>query len=112
LEFKPLWLLSINKSKLGKNVYRFFNQRYWFELIYNRSIVKAVLYLGFVTNSVLDRGVFELIGPRGAVISIYKLSNFIASYDSGSIARYGFIMYSGLLFILIIWISFSSISVL
>jgi NADH-ubiquinone oxidoreductase chain 5 len=28
LEFKPLWLLSINKSKLGKNVYRFFNQRY------------------------------------------------------------------------------------
>ena len=112
LEFKPLWLLSINKSKLGKNVYRFFNQRYWFELIYNRSIVKAVLYLGYVTNSILDRGVFELIGPRGAVASIYKLSNFIASYDSGSIARYGFIMYSGLLFILIIWISFSSIPVL
>ena len=112
LEFKPLWLLSINKSKLGKNVYRFFNQRYWFELIYNRSIVKVVLYLGYVTNSILDRGVFELIGPRGAVASIYKLSNFIASYDSGSIARYGFIMYSGLLFILIIWISFSSIPVL
>jgi hypothetical protein len=49
--------------------------------------------------------VFELIGPRGAVSGLYKISNYFASYDSGSIARYGFVMYSGLLFILIIWIS-------
>jgi len=105
LENKPLWLLIISRSKLGQNTYRFFNQRYWFELIYNRSMVKAVLYLGYVTNSILDRGVFELIGPRGAVSGLYKISNYFASYDSGSIARYGFVMYSGLLFILIIWIS-------
>ena len=55
----------------------------------------------------LDRGVLELIGPRGAVASLYKISNFFASFDSGSIARYGFTMFSGLLFLLLIWISLS-----
>src|SRR5277367_5224919 len=27
-EKKPIYLLTFNKSKLGKNIYRFFNQRY------------------------------------------------------------------------------------
>ena len=106
-EKKPLLLLTINKSKLGQNIYRFFNQRYWFELIYNRCIVKGVLFLGYITNTILDKGVLELIGPRGAVASLYKISNFFASFDSGSIARYGFIMFSGLLFLLLIWIGLS-----
>ena len=58
--------------------------------------------MGYVTNTILDRGVLELIGPRGAVASLYKLSKYFASFDSGSIARYGFVMYSGLLFLLLI----------
>jgi len=107
-ERKPLYLLKINKYNWGQNTYRFFNQRYWFELIYNRSIVKGILFTGYVTNTILDRGVLELIGPMGAVASIYKLSNYFASFDSGSIARYGFVMFSGLLFLLLIWITFSN----
>ena len=103
-EKKPLWLLSFNTSKGGQNIYRFFNQRYWFELIYNKSIIKYVLYLGYVTNTILDRGALEFIGPRGAVAGLYKISNYFASFDSGSIARYGFVMYSGLLFFLLLWI--------
>jgi NADH-ubiquinone oxidoreductase chain 5 len=106
-EKKPLLLLNINKSTFGQNIYRFFNQRYWFELIYNRCIVKGVLFIGYITNSILDRGALEFIGPKGAVASIYKISNYFASFDSGSIARYGFIMFSGLLFLLFIWINFS-----
>lgn len=107
-EKKPLFLLNINKSKIGQNIYRFFNQRYWFELIYNRCIVKGVLFMGYVTNTIIDRGVLELIGPRGAVAGLYKISNYFSSFDSGSIARYGFVMYSGLVFILLIWITFSN----
>ena len=107
-ENKPLYLLAFNKSKGGQNIYRFFNQRYWFELIYNRSIVKGVLNIGYVTNVILDRGALELIGPRGVVASLYKISNYFANFDSGSIARYGFVMFSGLLFLLLIWITFSN----
>jgi len=107
-EKKSLHLLAFNKSKWGQNIYRFFNQRYWFELIYNRCIVKGILDIGYVTNTILDRGVLELIGPRGAVASLYKISNYFVSFDSGSIARYGFVMFSGLLFMLILWITFSN----
>ena len=107
-EKKPLYLLTFNKSKWGQNVYRFFNQRYWFELIYNRCIVKCILSLGYITNTILDRGALEMLGPRGAVAGLYKISNYFASFDSGSITRYGFVMFSGLLFILLIWISFSN----
>jgi NADH-ubiquinone oxidoreductase chain 5 len=107
-EKKPIYLLKVNKYNWGQNIYRFFNQRYWFELIYNRCIVKGTLFIGYITNTILDRGVLELIGPRGAVASIYKLSNYFASFDSGSIARYGFVMFSGLVFFLLIWIAFSN----
>lgn len=102
-EKRPMLLLKVNTSYGGIYLYRFFNQRYWFELIYNRYIVKGVLYLGYVTNTIIDRGVLELIGPRGAVAGIYKMSNYFAFFDSGSIARYGFVMFSGLLFLLLIW---------
>lgn len=107
-EKKPLWLLRFNTSNIGQNIYRFFNQRYWFELIYNRCIVKGTLYIGYVTNTILDRGAFELIGPRGAVAGLYKISNYFASFDSGSIARYAFVMFSGLLFMLFTWIMFAN----
>jgi len=107
LERKSLFLFFFINSRLGQNIYRFFNHRYWFELLYNRCIVKFTLYLGYVTNTILDRGALELIGPRGTVASIYKISNFFASFDSGSIARYAFVMFSGLIFFLLIWILFS-----
>jgi len=107
-EKKPLWLLKFNTSNIGQNIYRFFNQRYWFELIYNRCIVKGTLYIGYITNTVLDRGALELIGPRGAVASLYKISNYFAAFDSGSIARYAFVMFSGLLFMLLSWIIYAT----
>jgi NADH-ubiquinone oxidoreductase chain 5 len=108
MEKKPYLLLSFNSSRLGINIYKFFNQKYWFELIYNKLLVKNVLYLGYVTNTILDRGVFELIGPRGAVAGIYKISCYFSNFDSGSIGRYGFVMISGFLFLLIIWIGSSN----
>lgn len=107
-EKKSMFLSSIFKLQFIKNIYKFFNQRYWFELIYNQSIVEINLYIGYITNTILDRGVLEIIGPRGAVASIYKISNYLAAFDSGSIARYGFVMFSGLLFLLIIWTGFSN----
>lgn len=103
-EYKAKYLLKFNLSWIGKNIFRFFNQRYWFELIYNNTIVRNVLNFGYVTSSTFDKGIFEYIGPRGAVAGIYKISYYFADFDSGSIARYGFIMFSGLLFFVSIWI--------
>jgi NADH-ubiquinone oxidoreductase chain 5 len=105
-ENKPQWLLSVVKTTFGIYLYRFFNQRYWFELLYNNFIVKSVLDLGYITNTIIDRGALEFVGPRGAVASVYKISGFFSYFDSGSITRYGLIMYSGLLVAVIIWLTF------
>ena len=107
-EKKPLILNIINQTKVGRSIYRFFNQRYWFELIYNKFVVSTLFYIGHITNTYLDKGVIELIGPRGAVAGLYKISNYFASFDSGSIARYGFVMLSGLCWLLIIWLTYSN----
>ena len=106
-ENKSIILLKFNISKYGKIIYRFFNQRYWFELIYNNTIVNYVFNFGYITSSIFDKGIFEYIGPRGAVAGLYKISYYFAEFDSGSIARYGFIMFSGLLFFVSIWTYFS-----
>jgi len=103
-ENKSISLLKFNLSKYGYTLYRFFNQRYWFELLYNNTVVNNVLHFGYITNSTFDKGIFEYLGPRGAIAGLYKISFFFAQFDSGSIARYGFIMFSGLLFFVSIWI--------
>ena len=105
-EYRSKWLLSVVNTSFGIYLYRFFNQRYWFELLYNNSFVKGLLYLGYVTNTIIDRGALEFIGPRGAVASIYNISQFFSSFDSGSITRYGLVMYSGLLVAIILWLVF------
>ena len=105
-ENKSIWLLYVVKTNFGIYLYRFFNQRYWFELLYNNFFVKGLLYLAYVTNTIIDRGALEFIGPRGAVASIYKISQFFYSFDSGSITRYGLVMYSGLLVAIILWLVF------
>jgi len=102
-ENKPSLLLSINKSRFGQNLYRFFNQRYWFELLYNKCVVKSVFDLGYITNTILDKGAVELIGPWGIVNGLYKISTYFASFDTGSITRYGFVMFTGLLSFLMFW---------
>jgi NADH-ubiquinone oxidoreductase chain 5 len=102
-EYKPHWLSVVNNN-FSLHLYRFFNQRYWFELLYNNSIVKGLLYLAYITNTIIDRGTLEFIGPRGAVAGIYKISQYFASFDSGSITRYGLTMYSGLLIFILLWL--------
>jgi NADH-ubiquinone oxidoreductase chain 5 len=104
-ENKPHWL-SVTNTNFSLYLYRFFNQRYWFELLYNNSIVKGLLNLGYITNTFIDRGTLEFIGPRGAVASVYKISHYFASFDSGSITRYGLTMYSGLLIFILLWLFF------
>jgi NADH-ubiquinone oxidoreductase chain 5 len=103
-EYKPNTLLKVNISNYGRYLFRYFNQRYWFELIYNNTVVNYVLNFGYITNSTFDKGIFEFIGPKGAVAGLYKISYYFADFDSGSIARYGFIMFIGLLFFVFIWI--------
>jgi len=102
LEFFPKYITSFKFSKLGYNVFKFFNQRFFIELLYNKYITGLVLKLGGQTTRVLDKGAVELIGPFGLEKSLIALSLNIANLDKGIITTYALYILIGLIFYLLI----------
>jgi NADH-ubiquinone oxidoreductase chain 5 len=91
-------------TSLGRGIYRFFNQKYFFDNIYNNFILNKLLGFGYTTNKILDRGAIELVGPYGLVNVFKSASNKVASLDSGFIPTYAMYIFSGLiLFITLIF---------
>ena len=89
-------------SRIGYNIFSFFNQRFYIELFYNNYVTNTVLKLGGHTTKVLDKGSVELLGPYGLERLLIYVSNKIATMDTGVITNYA-------LYILIGFISYISI---
>jgi len=86
-----------NKSVLQYSMYKFFNGRYFFDVIYNNYIINKALSLGLVTSKVLDRGLVEKIGPFGLTSSFYNTSRQLAILDTGVITSYALYIILGLI---------------
>src|SRR3978361_917273 len=98
-EFIPKILISFKLSRIGYNIFGFFNQRFLIELFYNKYITGLVLRLGGQTTKIIDKGSVELLGPYGLEKGLITLSKNITSLDTGIITSYalyiliGFILY-------------------
>ena len=101
-EFIPKVLISFKFSRLGYNIFGFFNQRFLIELFYNRYITGLVLKLGGQTSKVLDKGSVELLGPYGLEKGLLILSRSIASLDTGVITSYALYILIGMIFYILI----------
>jgi NADH-ubiquinone oxidoreductase chain 5 len=101
-EFLPKVLLYFKFSRLGYNIFGFFNQRFLIELFYNKYITELVLKLGGQTTKVLDKGSVELLGPFGLEKGLINLSRNIASLDTGVITSYALYILIGLIFYILI----------
>jgi NADH-ubiquinone oxidoreductase chain 5 len=109
-EFLPENLISFKFSRLGYNIFGFFNQRFLVELFYNKYITSLVLSLGGQTTKILDKGSIELIGPYGLEKVLLKLSKSISSLNTTVIPNYALgILVSLILFIIIITFETSSL---
>jgi NADH-ubiquinone oxidoreductase chain 5 len=97
-EFLPKILIHFKLSRLGYNIFSFFNQRFLIELFYNRYITDMVLKIGGQTTKVLDKGSVELLGPYGLEKGLVNLSKNIASLDTGVITSYALYILVGLIF--------------
>jgi NADH-ubiquinone oxidoreductase chain 5 len=76
-EFLPEFIISFKFSRLGYNIFGYFNQRFLIEMFYNKYITNLVLKLGEQSTKILDKGSIELVGPHGAQIILVKLSKSI-----------------------------------
>src|SRR5256884_1879611 len=97
-EFLPKLLINFKYSKLGYNIFSFFNQRFYIELFYNKYIVEGVLKLGGQTSKSLDKGSVELIGPYGLEKGLLSLSNNLGNLSTGVVTSYALYILMGLIF--------------
>jgi NADH-ubiquinone oxidoreductase chain 5 len=101
-EFIPKVLISFKLSRLGYNIFGFFNQRFLIELFYNKYITGLILKLGGQTTKIIDKGSVELLGPFGLEKGLITLSRNIASLDKGVITSYALYILIGLIFYMLI----------
>lgn len=112
-EYIPKLIFFIKFNRLGYNIFSFFNQRFFIELLYNKYITNIVLELGGKTTKILDKGSVELLGPFGLEKGLVNLSKNISSLDTGVITSYALYILIGLiLYILIPYIGIFDISLL
>jgi len=104
-EFIPTALVHFKFTRLGYNLFGFFNQRFFIEMFYNKYVTNFILSTGGITTKFLDKGSVEMIGPYGLERGLLKLSNNIESLSTGVVTNYalyvliGFISYLLIIFL-------------
>ena len=102
-------LINFKFSRLGYNIFSFFNLRFLIELIYNKYITETVLNLGGQTTKVLDRGAIEFVGPYGLEKALVTVSKKISLLDTGVVTTYAlYILVGGLAYVSISYMSLFS----
>src|SRR6266536_661822 len=96
-ELFPKLLITFKFSKLGYNIFGFFNQRFLIELFYNNYITGIVLKLGGQTTKIIDKGSVELLGPYGLEKGLLNLSNNINNLSTGVVTSYALYILIGLI---------------
>nr|QDG01254.1 NADH dehydrogenase subunit 5 [Scytalidium sp.] len=101
-EFIPISVIKFKMTRLGYNIFGFFNQRFLIELFYNKYITGVILKLGGLNTKILDKGSVELLGPFGLEKGLITLSNNIVSLSTGVVTSYALYILIGLIFYLLI----------
>ena len=97
-EFLPKLLINFKYTRLGYNIFSFFNQRFYIELFYNKYIIEGVLNLGGHTSKSLDKGSVEFLGPYGLEKVLVNLSKSIGNLSTGVVTTYALYILIGLIF--------------
>jgi len=103
-EYLSTILIYFKLSRVGYNIFSFFNQRFLIELFYNRYITGIILKLGGQTTKVIDKGSVEYLGPYGLEKGLLNISNNIAKLNTGVITSYALYI----LIALILYLLFNS----
>jgi len=96
-EYLSTILIYFKFSRVGYNIFSFFNQRFLIELFYNQFVTGIVLKLGGQTTKVLDKGSVEYLGPYGLEKGLLNISSNIAKLNTGVITSYALYILIGLI---------------
>ena len=112
-ELLPLSIIYLKYTKLGYNLFSFFNLRFLVEYLYNRFITGFILKLGGQTSKILDKGSVELLGPYGLEEGLLSLSKNLSKLDTGIVTSYAlYILIALVLYVQIPYIYSKDISII
>ena len=82
-----------SKARDYFEIYYVLSNKFNFDNVYNKYIVKPLLYVGYhITFKVVDRGFIEYIGPYGLSHSVMKASKWVKNAQTGFIYNYSFLI--------------------
>ncbi|KAK4638702.1 NADH dehydrogenase subunit 5 (mitochondrion) [Podospora bellae-mahoneyi] len=107
-EYLPELVIKFKLSRLGYNIFGFFNQRFLIELFYNKYITNLILDLGGQMTKILDKGSIELFGPFGLEKGLVNFSKNISSLSTSHVTTYAlYILVAFILYLLYNYLSFN-----
>jgi len=81
--------LIFNAKINTKNLYMFFNQKWYFDKLINEYIALPVFKFGYnITYKLLDKGIIETFGPYGIAKQLTKNAIFLNKFQSGLLYHY------------------------
>ena len=99
------FLVSLKLDKF-KNIYIFLNKKWFFDKLYNELIAQNFINFSFkVSYKNIDKGILELLGPKGISENIYKLSILFSFLQNSLMTFYAFIIIFALIFFIFIFSS-------
>ena len=94
--FQSKLLFTFKISFFGKKIYNFLNKKWFFDKVYNEQIGQFFFRFGYSTSyKIVDRGIFEILGPNGLSLALKTVSANLYKLQSGYIYHYMFVMLLG-----------------
>ena len=81
-------LVSNTSNNIMKHIFKFMNYQWHWNALINGLLIVPGLKLGYTISKVLDRGLFEAIGPYGLNRVVVGTGQRMASYDTGIVSDY------------------------
>jgi NADH-ubiquinone oxidoreductase chain 5 len=90
---------KINGS-YARKTYLFLNNKFLFDILYNKYFISSGLKLGYTISKILDKGLIEIMGPYG-LSNVFSTTGLnISKLDTGVVTTYSLYISLGLLTLL------------
>ena len=103
--FTPKFSFDLINAKFGRQLYAFFNSKYFFDVLYNHFVISFTFKIGYTLANIIDRGVIELIGPYGFANIFTLTGKTINNSDNGIVTTYA--LFTTLSLIVLIFVVFT-----
>nr|WBU10884.1 NADH dehydrogenase subunit 5 [Malassezia psittaci] len=87
-QYSPKMLVAFGNTNLGYNLYKFYNGKYYIEVLYNTYVIPGALGLGYVVSKQLDRGLIEQIFGYGITSGLSSTSKELGKLDDSTLPSY------------------------